>query len=177
MTLDLKADKIYYEAFWKDREKAIIGIRNILYGSNEQAQPKKIITCHGFQNMSSRVLENFKNKFMTVKGYSYSDLVQMYPYEFSWYNFWLQDCKVIRVVACEPFFKTFHMKHQLLNAWDEGMSLEDLKRSYVGIVINSNYTDGKLLRFEKSAAIRAKWKIEEMICSIKGGIKRLLRGW
>lgn len=141
---DLKADSTYYNAFWIEREKSLLKIQKEL-----GLESSKLLTCHGFQAFSTIVLRDFKEKFMDVKGYSYMDLMKISPYEFTWYNLWLQKSKVIEIHPCEPFFKTFHMKRHLLWSKMYGMKLEDLKRSYVGIIINSNYTQGTDLRYGK----------------------------
>lgn len=149
---DLKADPYYYHSFWKDREKALQKIQQEL-----EYKPRKLLTCHGFQNFSSVVLNDFKNNFMEIKGFSYVDIMKISPYEFTWYNIWLQKSKVIEIYPCEPIFKTFHMKHQLSNSWASGVTIDDIARSYVGIVINSNYLDGKMIQYMDSFEIRKGW--------------------
>lgn len=156
---DLKADPVYYETFWTEREKALLRIRDEM-----EIKTSKLMTCHGFQNFSSKVLKNFKENFMVVKGYDYVDLMKISPYEFTWYNLWLQKSKVIDIHPCEPFFKTFHMKQHLLYSKMQGVSLDDLARSYVGIIINSNYTKGKSLSYNKRVANI--WEIIKLVISL-----------
>lgn len=132
---DLKADPLYYKIFWKQREESLRKIQQTLGMSD-----KRLLTCHGFQVFSSKVLEHLKNNFMKKQNYSYKDLLAIAPYEFSWYNFYLQKEKVIPIYFCDPIFKCFHMGHQHLLTWIQGVTLDDLARSYVGIVIQSNFS-------------------------------------
>lgn len=160
---DLRADPIYYKTFWVEREKSLKKIQEAL-----DFHPYKMLTCHGFQNFSSTVLRSLKEEFMKPKGYRWSDLLAISPYEFSWYNFWLQKYQRIELHLCGEIFRTFHMKHHLEESWTTGARTSDLARSYVGIVINSNYTNGKMLDYDSrwerfKGAVRM---LAFMICNI-----------
>lgn len=144
---DLKTDPIYYKAFWVNREKALLKIQKEL-----GFKCSKLLTCHGFQTFSSVVLRSFKADFMDLKGYDYIDLMKISPYEFTWYNIWLQKSKAIEIYPCEPFFKTFHIKKHLLYSRMYGVKLDDLARSYLGIIINSNYTNGRIFSYDKQVS-------------------------
>lgn len=142
---DLKADPIYYKAFWKDREESIRKIQKALDVSD-----KRLLTCHGFQILSCKVLKNFKEYYMDKMNYEYINLIEISPYEFSWYNIWVQKEKVIPIYPCDQMFKCFHMEHQHLMTWMQGVTIVDLARSYVGIIINSNFSrrNNKLISYE-----------------------------
>lgn len=131
---DLHADPVYYKAFWRDREKSIQRIQDAL-----NYHPYKLLTCHGYQIMSTQVLKDFKIRYMETKGLTYSDLLQIAPLEFTWYNLWLQKEKVIPIHFSEPLFKTFHMKHHYNGAWLNGIEEHDWARGYVGYVLQSNF--------------------------------------
>lgn len=162
---ELKADPYYYQAYWVQREEYLKKIQQELGFIN-----KKLMTCHGFQTFNCSVLADLKTKYMEPNGYSYIDLMRIAPYEFSWYNLWLQKSNVIALHPCEPLFLVFHTRYQLYLSWILGKSLDDLKRSYVGIVINSNWTQGKdLSYFDKQERFRCeKWGIRQVIKMIKG---------
>lgn len=132
---DLQIDYQYYKYFWKNRQIFLDKIAKCI-GLEEQ----KYLTCHGFQNMSTEVLEDFEKKFMLENGYTYVDIISIAPYEFSWYNFWLMKTKVIPIHMCEPFFKTYHTKKQYWRDIFFGITLRDLSRAYIGIIINGNFT-------------------------------------
>lgn len=65
----------------------------------------------------------------------YSELA---PFEFSWSNFYLQS-KNIPIFPTDPYFKMIHNKSQLLQSQIIGIEKADYARSYVGIVVNSNF--------------------------------------
>ena len=71
---------------------------------------------------------------------SYVDLLKISPYEFSWYNFYLQKSKIIPIVQSEPHFKTIHTNYQFVLYKLMGIKEEDWARSYIGIIVNSNFT-------------------------------------
>lgn len=137
---DLKTDPFYYEKFWIEREKSIRKIQMYMGLEN-----KKLMTCHGFQVFSSKVLKEMKNSFMLDLGLNYEDLMKISPYEFSWYNLYLQREKTIPIQPCGEIMKCFHMRHQCTIAHFQNIKIEDLARAYVGIVINSNYLKGELI--------------------------------
>lgn len=161
---ELKSDPFYYQCYWIKREEYLRKIQQEL-----GLTAKKLLTCHGFQNFNCRVLTDLKSEFMEPKRYSYIDLMRIAPYEFSWYNLWLQKCNAIAIHPCEPMFLYFHMKHQLYLSWILGRRMEDLKRSYVGIVINSNWAQGKLMSyFDKRERFQCgKWGIIRALKSIR----------
>jgi hypothetical protein len=62
------------------------------------------------------------------------------PYEFSWYNMWLQKSNVIPIHQIEPLVKVFHDEDQHVASLARGVGVEDLARSYLAVVVNSNYS-------------------------------------
>ena len=132
---DLQVDYQYYKYFWKNREPYLEKIANSMELNNH-----KILTCHGFQNMSKKALKSFEHNYLSKFGYTYKDIIKIAPYEFSWYNLWLQKNKDIPIYICEPFFKTYHTQKQYWRDIFSGITEKDLARSYVGIVINGNFT-------------------------------------
>lgn len=135
---DLKSNSNYYHEYWIEREKKIEIIQKEM-----QYETRHLLTCHGFQTFSCCVLEDMEQNFMKVKGYSYLELIKRSPYEFSWYNIWLQKSQIIPIYSCEPHFKTYHLPMQQFEAVVSDMDESDLKRGYVGIILQSNYLNGK----------------------------------
>lgn len=131
---ELKVEPKYYEEHWRGRERSLRTIQ-------EQVGlvDRRILTCHGHQVFSARVLESFKDDFLAPRGWSYADALAVAPYEFSWYNFWLQKTGVIPIVAREPLVKTFHHEGQHLEYALRGITPDDIARGFVGVVVNSNY--------------------------------------
>lgn len=131
---ELKVEPKYYEQHWVGRERSLRRIQELV-GLDD----RRILTCHGHQVFSVIVLQSLKDDFMTPRGWSYRDLLAEAPYEFSWYNFWLQKCGIIPVVAREPLVKTFHHEGQHLEYALRGVTLADIARGFVAVVVNSNY--------------------------------------
>jgi hypothetical protein len=132
---DLKSEPQYFEQHWKGRELKLRKIQELI-GLND----RRILTCHGHQVFSAKVLSDLKNEFLIPRGWSYEQMLDESPYEFTWYNMWLQKTRVIPVEIREPLVKVFHNEGQHLDMAMRGTSVGDLARSYVAIVINSNFS-------------------------------------
>lgn len=134
---ELMVEPEYYEEHWKGRLQLLQKIQHLIGLPN-----KRILTCHGFAIFSAKVLDAFKTKYLIPKSQTYLDILRESPYEFSWYNLWLQYDKTIDIHIKEPLFKYFHHKNQHAEYLLRGITLTDLARGYVGVVINSNYSRG-----------------------------------
>lgn len=134
---DLQADLYYNKWYWNNRREEIRKIENEI-----EFHPYHLLTCHGFQIFSGRALKSLRDDFMVSKGYTYKDLIRIAPYEFSWYNLWVQKTNVIPIHYIEPLFKCFHMKQHHVFYVLQGMKLEDWAKGYIGIIVNSNYAIG-----------------------------------
>ncbi|MCM1264175.1 MAG: DUF6492 family protein [Butyrivibrio sp.] len=134
---DLRADIYYNRLYWNGRMDWIEKIGNEL-----DYHPYHLLTCHGFQIFSGRVLESLRNDFMRPHGYSYKNLIEIAPYEFTWYSMWLQKTEIIPIHIIEPLFKCFHLKQHHIISVMQGMKIEDWAKGYVGIIVNSNYGVG-----------------------------------
>lgn len=102
-------------------------------------EDERFRTCHGMTVMNAAVLQDFKKNFLEKRKIGYKNLIEMSPYEYSWYNAWLQKSDIIEVVAVEPFFKTFHMRKEYEFSRAALIKEEDLAIYYVGIIMNSNW--------------------------------------
>ena len=133
MDKDLAIEK-HYHNFWLWRQDFIGKIYKQI-GLND----RRYRTCHGMQVLNATVLKSLKDDFMKSHKYSYADLIAIAPYEFTWYNAWFQKCGLVREVAVEPFFKTFHMRIEYTLSRLRGLDLKDYAYSYVGIILNGNW--------------------------------------
>jgi hypothetical protein len=89
---------------------------------------------------SSVVLRSFRDSFLAPRGWSYLDALAEAPYEFSWYNMWLQKVRVVDIHVREPLVKVFHHEGQHLEYILRGITVDDIARGYVALVVNSNYS-------------------------------------
>lgn len=176
---ELIVDPLYYKTYWVEREKLIREIQKKI-----DFYDRRILTCHSFAIFSTKVLKNFKEKFMIPNGLNYKDLMQISPYEFSWYNMWLQKSKIIQIEFREPLIKFFHQKSHHIEYINKGVSVEDISRGYIGYNINSNYSrnygvvnyeDDDIYQFSKTEiASQLKILLSMVRKKIKFKIKKLI---
>ena len=140
---ELQVDPIYFARYGKFRNQSLRHLREYL-----QLPMDRYATCHGLGVFSSKVILSL-NEFMQNRSLTYADLLEISPYEFSWYNFWLEKSRVIKRITREPIFETIHMDHHHFSYALKGVGIEDLARGYVGVVVNSGHTrDQGVLDFE-----------------------------
>ncbi len=133
---ELLADRQYFEDQWRKRAEW----HRIIAAEMHYSGPRPLLTCHGNTVLNSEVLKSLQADFMRPRGWDYRDLLACSPYEFTWYSIWLQVCGVIPVRATEPWVKTFHTEEDHLIFLAKKQDLDDLKRAYVAICINSNFS-------------------------------------
>lgn len=140
---ELQVDPIYFQRYGKARNQSLLKLRDYLSLPSERYE-----TCHNMAVFSSKVLTSLRD-YMNSLNLSYADLMEISPYEFSWYNFWLEKSQVIPRITREPIFEMLHMDHHHLSYALKGIGLGDLSRGYVGVVVNSGHTrDQGVLDFE-----------------------------
>lgn len=132
---ELAVEPEYYRGYWIKREKSIRFIQKEIGLAD-----RRMLTCHGFAILSCKVLESLYKKYLLPNNLTYRDLLSKSPYEFSWYNMWLQKDKTIPIEFREPIIKIFHHKNHHLEYLEKGITLQDISRGYIGIVINSNFS-------------------------------------
>ena len=132
---DLKVEPTYFARYWTKREEAIRKIARIL-----DYQVPILQTCHGHQVMSSVVLGSLVRDVLNPRGWSYADALAEAPYEFSWYNLWLQKSQLIPIHKREPLVKVFHHAGQHQEYILRGITEKDLARGYLAVVVNSNFS-------------------------------------
>jgi hypothetical protein len=131
---ELKVEPRYYAQHWQGRETNLRRIQGLV-----GLEDRRILTCHGHQVFSSRVLRSLKEDFLRPRGWSYADMLAEAPYEFTWYNMWLQKTKIIPIEIREPLVKVFHHEGQEIEYALRGVTPTDIARGYVAVVVNSNY--------------------------------------
>jgi hypothetical protein len=142
MDKDLSVEK-HYQNFWLYRQNNIKKIYDYI-GLDD----KRYRTCHNGQVMNVKVLKSLKNDFMNFKGLEYKDLIEISPYEFTWYNVWFQKSKLVDEYVVEPFFKMFHMRIEYVLSRIKLINRDDLAKAYVGIILNSNWEKTSPLEYK-----------------------------
>lgn len=132
---ELEVEPQYYHQYWKTRSVEIQHIADLIGWKSAV-----IRTCHGHTVFSAKVLRSFVRGFLEPRGWDYKDALAESPYEFSWYNIWLQFAQPIAIHAREPWIKVFHHEGHHLEYLMRGVTIADIARGYLGIVVNSNYS-------------------------------------
>ena len=131
---DLMVEPRYWREYWQPREQHLRRIAELV-GLDDPV----IRTCHGHQVFSRRVLASFRDEFLAPRGWDYRDALAKAPYEFSWYNLYLQAHPVIPIHQREPLVKVFHHEGQHLEVILRGVTEADLARAYLAVVVNANF--------------------------------------
>ncbi len=134
---ELQVDPHYYNTHWKGRIRLIEKIKTSI-----GFDCPFTLTNHAFSVFSCKVLKDLKEAYMCEKKLTYINLMEISPYEFSWYSLWLQYSNIIPIYHREPLFKFFHYKGQHLEYMIRGVKEADIARAYIGVNINSNYSKG-----------------------------------
>jgi len=131
---ELQVDRDYYATHWQGRERVLREIQRQV-----GLEDRRLLTCHGHQVLSGTTLRSLKDEFLASREWTYAEMLAHGPYEFSWYNFWLQKSRVIPIELREPYFKVVHSEQQHAELAIRGVSTEDIARGYLGVIINSNF--------------------------------------
>ena len=132
---ELLVEPEYFHQYWRSREENHRTIATAL-----SWQDPIIRTCHGHQIFSSIVLQDFKEHFLEPRGWTYLDALKVSPYEFTWYSLWLQSRNPIPIHQREPLVKVFHNKSQHMEYVLRGITIDDVARGYLAVLINSNFS-------------------------------------
>ena len=135
--LELAVEPEYYNQYWVSREAELRSIAELV-----GLDSRVVLTCHGHTVFSRTVLQSFVNDFLAPRDWTYADALEFSPYEFTWYNMWLQKSGVIAIHPREPWIKVFHNQSQHMEYLLRGIGLSDIARGYLGVVVNSNYSRG-----------------------------------
>jgi len=135
--LELAVEPEYYNQYWVSREAELRSIAEIV-----GVDSRVVLTCHGHTVFSRTVLQSFVNDFLAPRDWTYVDALEFSPYEFTWYNMWLQKSGVIEIHPREPWIKVFHNQSQHMEYVLRAVEHSDIARGYLGVVVNSNYSRG-----------------------------------
>ena len=131
---ELTVDPQYEALYGASRRQSLRTLRRFL-----DLPEWPFASCHNMAVFSSSVLLSLVT-FMRGRGLSYADAMEISPYEFSWYNFWLERDQAIEVTRRDPIFLMLHLEHQHLELALKQVTEADLARGYVGVLINSGFS-------------------------------------
>lgn len=163
------SDPQYYKNYSVKKKEWLKNICRVL-----EFDDTKICSCHGFQIISSIVMEKFEKIVLEQNQYTYADLMKIAPLEFSWYSIFLQKSNVIKIHPCGEIFKTFHTPYDHALSLVKNISLEDYARGYAGIVINSNVSSNYLCEYENISHYRFQLNVGRLMeCIVISVISRM----
>ncbi len=131
----LRTDRDYFSTHWVARYEALDRIRDAV-----SLAPQPILTCHNFAIFSADVLRQFKATFMEPRKLTYAGLLEIAPYEFSWYTLFLQATHVIQIHPRESYFHCVDTPRQHMLLALSGTTAADLARGFVGVAVHSNFS-------------------------------------
>ncbi len=96
--------------------------------------------------LSTEVLKNMENNYLKTKKMTFSDLIDINPYEYEWYCDYLLKYQPIKYVVCQTFFFSFYTEtlYQIYRLL--GFDLSILSQYYVGIILHEGYIKDKYYR-------------------------------
>jgi len=103
-------------------------------------------TCHNNTVFQDSVLRDFHD-WCRSESLSLLDLMTIAPVEFTWYNFFLVRHCPERLVTVEPFIKMMHTRSEYRRLVAAGFSHESLRRSYLGVCLNSGWAGSRQGRY------------------------------
>lgn len=88
---------------------------------------------------NSNVWKGLEENYTKPNNLKFSDLIQHCPSEFTWYGEYILISGIIPIYPAQPLFKVFHYKEQYIESKQKGITLEDLSKNYLGIILQSNW--------------------------------------
>ncbi|CCK79413.1 DUF6492 family protein [Desulfobacula toluolica] len=104
---------------------------------------------------SSSVLKAMSREFLKPRGMTIYELLYRYPCEMQIYGEFVLAYNIHKIIPTEPFFKVFHYAEQFFDSQRKGESEYSLAGKYLGVVMQSNWTNKKekkkndMARFKK----------------------------
>lgn len=151
----------WYSSFAEGRQSKINIVADYF---SLPAQPRA--TCHNNTIFSADVLTDF-DSWREDKGLTLVNAMEIAPIEFSWYNFFMQKFHSDKIVRIEPFMRMVHTRGEYRSLIQQGISISDLRRSYLGVCINSGWAgrdQKRLVKKMDTRTLAARWnlKLDEM---------------
>jgi hypothetical protein len=91
---------------------------------------------------NSKVWESFYTEFVEPNNLKTHDLIRYVSADYGWYGEYLMFSKKIDIVPTESQFLVMHNKKQY-DWFFKNISIEEIKRVYLGIIINSSFYAGE----------------------------------
>ncbi len=89
---------------------------------------------------SSKVVKDFYNNYLLKNKKTFIDIIKEISIEYNWYGEWLLKTKCIPLKPIEPLFKNISSENQYIGLIEKNISKSDLKESYIGINMQTNWS-------------------------------------
>lgn len=132
---DLAADPFYSPRYWKDREDCLTKVRETL---GVQDYPR--VTVHNSLVMSAAVLRDFEEGFLAAQSMDFADLMKICSLEFFWYGVWMQRQNVLPLLQRGDIIRMVNHQGEHLALRSLGIMKGNLAETYVGVIVNSNWS-------------------------------------
>jgi hypothetical protein len=144
---ELHVDPVYFDVCWTAREQFLMQIRAFL-----ELPSTPIATGHHMAVFSSEQVLDLK-KYLSDRGLDWTGALEISPFEFDWYNFWIEKVQGTARKIREPIVLMLHQPHQHLEYSLKGITESDLTRGYVAVLIKSAFAqDHSVIDFQEPVA-------------------------
>jgi len=141
---ELHVDPAYFDAYGTGREQSLVQIREFL-----ELPTTPIATCHNMAVFSSEQVIDLE-KYLFDRGLNWAGALEISPYEFGWYNFWVEKVQGSARKVREPIVLMLQQPHQHLEYSLKGITEKDLARGYVAVLMNSSFAqDNGVIDFQE----------------------------
>jgi hypothetical protein len=100
----------------------------------------EILSAHNNLIMSAGVLAELE-EWASSELSGLSSLLELAPYEFGWYVMFLRRFFPGAFSAAEPLIRMVHTRSEYRSLRYQGVTLDDLRRGYLGVCLNSSWSD------------------------------------
>jgi len=132
---ELHVDPTYFANYWQSRDRSLRRIREYF---NLPSEP--LATCHNMAVFSSELVLTLK-EYLKERGVTWAGAMEISPYEFAWYNFWVEKTVGNERIIREPIVLMLHQASRHVEYALKGMTEADLARGYVAILVNSGFAE------------------------------------
>lgn len=88
---------------------------------------------------NTKVWQGLEENYIKPNNLSFAELIKYCSSEFTWYGEYLLASDIIPIYPAEPLFKVYHYKQQYVEDKNRGITVDNLAKNYLGIILQSNW--------------------------------------
>jgi hypothetical protein len=108
---------------------------------------------------SGKVWEYLDEEILSKKNMSIWDAIKLFPMEMRWYGETFLASNMVSRKSLKPLFKVYHYDWQFKNDLKNGIGINHLKNSHLGIVQQSNWNKNFDPKFARKPLTSRLWKM------------------